>query len=389
MSVVLLDGVVMHYPWGRHDFIAKLQRRPTPSDQPEAELWFGAHHKGPSPARGVDGCATLIDVIATDPRRWLGSDVVAKYGPQLPFLLKVLAVNEPLSLQLHPDEALVAAVAAAGDPDGILADHHPKPEMVVAVGELHAMCGLLDTRDATQMVDDIIAVAGDDGWLWVKEQIENGGVAAAVAALITAEDARVQAVLAALRVACDTPAFAAQVPAICALLARYPNDRSVAIVALMRLVVLADGEALFIPPGVLHCYLTGAGVEVMASSDNVLRVGLTQKPCHPAVVNRQLAAARQVATLVAGVCDGDGLTYLVDTAWFALTRFNVTPHGVTLPTPQRGPQIVLIARGDVTVSQRDGHEHTMGSGAGLFVAAGTRGVRLHGDADVFVATLGA
>ncbi|MEX2533028.1 MAG: mannose-6-phosphate isomerase, class I [Nitriliruptoraceae bacterium] len=389
MNVVLLDGVIMYYPWGRHDFIANLQRRLTPSEKPEAELWFGAHHKGPSSARGVDGCETLLDVIATDPKRWLGPDVVAQYGPQLPFLLKVLAVNEPLSLQLHPDEALVAALASDSDPDRILADHRPKPEMVVALGELRAMCGFLHSLGASRVIDEIVAVSGDDAWLWVRQQVESDGVASAVAALVMADDARVAALLGALRVACDRTAFAPHAAVICELLTRYPNDRSVAIVVLMQLVVLTDGEALFIPPGVLHCYLTGAGVEVMASSDNVLRVGLTQKPCHPAVVNRQLAAARQVATLVDGAPDGNMRAYRVDTAWFALNRCTVTHDGVMLPTPKRGPQIVLVAGGDVTVTQTNGDEHTLGSGAGLFVAAGTRDVTLHGEADVFVATLGA
>jgi len=389
VSVVLLDGVVMHYPWGRRDFIAKLQRRPVPSAEPEAELWFGAHQNGASPAYGLDGCATLADVIANDPHVWLGTEIVARYGEQLPFLLKVLAVNEPLSLQLHPDETLVAALAADGDPDGILADHHPKPEMVVAVGELHAMCGFLEAHEASQVVDEIIAVTGDDAWLWVQQQIESAGVAAAVAALIVADEAHVSALLGALGVACDKTFAAAHAPAIGELLARYPNDRSVAIAVLMRLVVLADGEALFIPPGVLHCYLAGAGVEVMASSDNVLRLGLTQKPCHPAIANRQLAATRQHATLVGGERDGNTCTYLVDTPWFALSRLTVTQQGVTMPTPTYGPQIALVIGGDVTVSEANGSEHTVRSGAGMFVAAGTRGVTLQGDADVFVATLGA
>lgn len=389
MDIVLLDGVIMHYPWGRNDFLAKLQRRNVPSAAPEAELWFGAHPNGASRVTGIDGCDTLGDVIETDPQRWLGQDVVATYGPQLPFLLKVLAVNEPLSLQLHPDETLVAALAADGDKSGLLADHHPKPEMIVALGELQALCGLREREDACQLVDDVVALSGSKAWLWVKAQIETGGVDAAVAALITAEASQIDGLLAALNTAVHTAALADRGPAIADLLTRYPNDRSVAIAVLMKLVVLADGEALYIPPGVLHCYLSGAGVEVMASSDNVLRVGLTQKPRHLAVVNRQLAASRQTAVLVRAERDGSVWRYPADTGWFSLIRQHATATGVPLKAAKHGPQLLLAVRGDLTVRQADGRDVTVRQGGGVFVAAGVNGVTLHGDADVFVAGLGA
>lgn len=386
---MLLDGVVMNYPWGRHDFIADLQRRRVPSVAPEAELWFGAHPNGASPVQGMDRCATLIDVLHTDPTGWLGSDVVATYGPHLPFLLKVLAVNEPLSLQLHPDAALVASLVADGNAEQILADHHPKPEMVVALGSLHALCGLRDAVDACAVIDEIVALANDDAWLTVRQHVNDDGVAAAVAELVTASDSHITALLAALHRACASTFSAAHASDIRDLLLRYPTDRSVAIAVLMQLVVLADGEALYIPAGVLHCYLRGAGIEVMASSDNVLRVGLTTKARHPKTVIRQLRASFQQATLVRGERDGNQCHYPVDTTWFALTRITVLPSQITRLSPKDGPQLLLVAGGDLTVREGCEGEFSLAQGAGLFVAAGTADVSLYGQADVFVASLGA
>src|SRR5262245_13495536 len=95
----------MPYAWGSRTAIAELQGRPTPSAQPEAELWMGAHPRGPSRLTRDGVETTLVELIAANGRRELGSDVAAAFGSRLPFLLKVLAAGEPLSLQAHPTEA--------------------------------------------------------------------------------------------------------------------------------------------------------------------------------------------------------------------------------------------------------------------------------------------
>jgi len=385
VSVVPLDGVVMRYAWGRNDLIARLQGRPSPSATPEAELWFGAHRNGASPVHGWADCDTLAKLIAADPSRWLGADCVARFGTQLPFLLKVLAVNEPLSLQLHPDEACVAQLVAAGDVDQVLADHHPKPEMIVAVGELQALCGLSAQETAIQAVSDIVTFSADTAWQWVLRQIETGGVLAAVTALITADERRIADLMQALHAAC---ANGFDAPAIRDLLGRYPIDRSVAIAVLLQHVVLADGEALFIPPGVLHCYLAGAGVEVMASSDNVFRVGLTAKPCHHAAVLAQLGCSVNQAVRVVAVKDAWQTSYPVDTAWFALSRMRVTPGGITPRTAPFGPQLFFTVLGHASVVDSNGVRYDVAAGTAVFVGAQAGPVTVHGDADLFQVTLG-
>ena len=109
---------VMPYAWGSRDGIATLQRRPR-SATAEAELWMGAHPTAPSTLERHDGHTPLDDAISADPVGLLGQACVDRFGPRLPFLLKVLAAAEPLSLQVHPDDAQAAAGFAAEDAAGV------------------------------------------------------------------------------------------------------------------------------------------------------------------------------------------------------------------------------------------------------------------------------
>ena len=103
-SVLVLDNPILNYAWGSRTAIAELLGRPTPSPQPEAELWIGAHPKAPSRIAEPKGQGTLDRVIQDDPIALLGSDVCDRFGNELPFLFKVLAAQEPLSIQAHPNQ---------------------------------------------------------------------------------------------------------------------------------------------------------------------------------------------------------------------------------------------------------------------------------------------
>ncbi|MGH3729853.1 MAG: mannose-6-phosphate isomerase, class I, partial [Micromonosporaceae bacterium] len=150
-------GRIRPYAWGSRTGIAAVQGR-TPSGGPEAELWFGAHPDDPSPV--IDGAAqrSLLDMIDADPDSVLGSEVVDRYGPRLPFLLKVLAAERPLSLQVHPDSDQArdgfAAEEAAGVPRDApyrnYVDPYHKPELLLAVTEFDALCGF---RTAARSAD--------------------------------------------------------------------------------------------------------------------------------------------------------------------------------------------------------------------------------------------
>src|SRR5579872_3674443 len=150
----LLQPVIRPYAWGSRHAIAELQGRPVPAPGPEAELWMGAHPSAPS---GVAG-STLDAVIAADPDRELGPAVVARFGPRLPFLLKVLSAEQALSIQLHPSRAQAQAGFRAEHQRGVppaernYVDDWPKPELLYALTPFEVLAGLRPPSDAAALL---------------------------------------------------------------------------------------------------------------------------------------------------------------------------------------------------------------------------------------------
>ena len=144
-----LTGVIQPYAWGSRTAIPELLGV-EPTGEPQAELWFGAHPLAPS---SVDG-EPLDKVVAHDPVGVVGRGSVEAFGPRLPFLLKVIAAAQPLSLQAHPSrdqaEAGYAREQAVGvprdAPHRTYRDGWPKPELLCALVETEALCGFREPR---------------------------------------------------------------------------------------------------------------------------------------------------------------------------------------------------------------------------------------------------
>jgi mannose-6-phosphate isomerase len=280
-----LHGVVHHYAWGSRTSIARLQGRTVPTELPEAELWFGAHEQAPSMLEHDGRRVPLDRVVADDPVGTLGARLAA--GPaRLPFLVKVLAAAEPLSLQLHPDAAQAAEGFAAEEAAGIpraadqrrFRDPWPKPEVLVALEPFSALCGLRSAAEVVEILDRLAVVAlapvvarlrahGDDGY------------GAAIADLLRLDRPERAALVTDLAVAArrEHALLGPMAEVVADLATRYPSDAGVGVALLLRHHELAPGDALAVAPGVPHAYLHGTGLEVMGASDNVLRGGLTTK----------------------------------------------------------------------------------------------------------------
>ena len=246
-----VSGVVQHYAWGDRDAIPALLGA-IPDGRPWAEWWLGTHHGGPAT---VDGGSTLESVAG-----------------ELPYLLKVLAAAEPLSLQTHPDATRAAegfarenaAGIAFDDPHRIYRDPHAKPELICALTPFEALCGFLPIAAARTSVAEVDVDAA-------ASLLGGDSVEQFVRALYSSPELALRIV--SLCRELDTP----QARLVDDLAHRYPGDPSVAIALVMHHVVLEPGEALFLDAGNLHAYLRGVGVEVMGASDNVVRCGLTAK----------------------------------------------------------------------------------------------------------------
>ncbi len=272
----LVRGVVQHYSWGHPTAIPRLIGA-EPDGRPWAELWFGTHLGGPSRVLEVADDVVERPHSAIDDTRGLSASLVSSTG-ELPFLVKFLAAAEPLSLQSHPSLQQAQAGYARENRMGIpvsnsrriYRDPFAKPELVCALGRFEALCGF---REPTRTVDLLHEIGG--GASRLATMLADHDLGYALRAIFTGRDEF-------LPVLHDTIAACANHSSpsakwVVRLGEKYPDDVSVLVTLLLNHVVLEPGQALYLGPGNLHAYLSGMGIEVMGSSDNVVRCGLTNK----------------------------------------------------------------------------------------------------------------
>lgn len=378
-----LRGAIRTYAWGSRTAIAEFTGRPVPAIHPEAELWLGAHPGDPAYLETDTGEVSLLDVMTADPEGQLGSAAHARFGDRLPFLVKVLAADEPLSLQAHPsamqaiegyerEERLGVPVAS---PIRNYRDTSHKPELLVALQPFEALAGF---RPAARTIELLRALAVSDldpfiellgghsgtgrpGDAAAAAQADADGLRALFTTWITAPqpdlDVLVPAVLegAIHYLSSEAGEFSAEARTVLELGERYPGDAGVLASLLLNRVSLAPGEAIFVAAGNLHTYLHGVGLEVMANSDNVLRGGLTPKHVDVPELLRVLdfTPTTEAALRPATFTDGLEVVYQTPAEEFALSRVTLDGphlgHEVDAPARHDGPQILLCTEGSVTV----------------------------------------
>ena len=389
-----MDNPVRPYAWGSRTVIAALRGRPTPSPHPEAEMWLGAHPGDSSALLAADGRRTsLLDAVTADPEALLGVDRAAKWSGTLPFLLKVLAADEPLSLQAHPSAAQAAEGFARENAAGIpvdaptrnYRDGSHKPELICALTEFHALVGFRATAGTIALLRALDVAELAPHLALLEEQPDADGLRALFTTWITLPQSVLDRAVPALQEACvrlaQTAAterggeFRAEARMALELSERYPGDAGVLAALLLNLVVLGPGEALYLPAGNLHAYLSGAGVELMANSDNVLRGGLTSKHVDVAELLRVLDFRPGTPPVLRGTAADGWVRYDTDAAEFLLRRLDA--DGAQAAVPDCGPRILLCTRGSARVSVQNGgpgSARDIGRGEALWLPASDTGV---------------
>ncbi|MGO3795496.1 MAG: mannose-6-phosphate isomerase, class I [Pauljensenia sp.] len=277
--MLTLTGAVQNYDWGSPTTIPDFLGLPR-DGKPWAEVWYGAHPSHPALA-GIASAASpglpLDSVIATDPTGWLGWSTVERFGPALPFLVKLLATRRALSIQVHPslekarEGYRLEQESHVDDAHRNYSDPNHKPEVIVALSPLRALAGF---RHAQDIRSDLALVAGlEDVCRTLEDQPGDRGIQAAFTELQHLPVAGVTAALDALRSAPATPSLDLARD----LTDQFPGDRGALVSVFLNHVTVAPGHALSTGAGIVHAYLDGFGLEVMSSSDNVLRAGLTSK----------------------------------------------------------------------------------------------------------------
>ncbi|MGA5169042.1 MULTISPECIES: mannose-6-phosphate isomerase, class I [Streptomyces] len=383
-----LSNTVRPYAWGSTTAIPDLLGV-APTGEPQAEMWMGAHPGAPSrvtrPGHPEQPLSALIEA---DPERELGPAVVARFGPRLPFLLKVLAAGAPLSLQVHPDLAQAREGYAAEERAGIpldaphrnYKDANHKPELICALTAFEGFCGFR-APDRTADLLDALEVDSLKPYVdLLHAHPEDAALREVLTAVLSADPTEMAATVTETAAACDRLGGAHAPYAVLA--HHFPGDPGVLAAMLLNHVRLQPGEALYLGAGVPHAYLGGLGIELMANSDNVLRCGLTPKHVDvPELLRVVRFEPLDAAVLRPEASPSGEEVYETPIDEFRLSRYvrseGAAPVDLTAPTPQ-----ILLA----TAGTPRTNDITLTPGRSVFVPAGEK-AELSGTGTLFRATV--
>ncbi|MFD9932050.1 mannose-6-phosphate isomerase, class I [Streptomyces massasporeus] len=378
-----LDNTVRPYAWGSPTAIPQLLGV-EPTGQPQAEMWMGAHPGAPSRTdRG-----TLVEVVDADPEKELGPAAVARFGPRLPFLLKILAAGAPLSLQVHPDLAQAKEGYADEERRGIpvdaphrnYKDANHKPELICALTEFDGLCGFRDPLQAAALLDDLGVDSLKPYVDLLHAHPEDAALREVLTAILTADRDEMSRTVTEAAAACDRLGGAYAPYADIA--HHYPGDPGVIAAMLLNHVRLQPGEALYLGAGVPHAYLDGLGVEIMANSDNVLRCGLTPKHVDVPELLRIVRFLPSDPGVLRPEASPDGEeVYETPIDEFRLSRYVLPDAGAAHDLTRPTPQILLCTAGTVRAG-----EHDLTPGESVFVPAGEK-AEVSGTGTLFRATV--
>ncbi|WP_037677235.1 mannose-6-phosphate isomerase, class I [Streptomyces griseus] len=378
-----LDNTVRPYAWGSPTAIPKLLGV-EPTGEPQAEMWMGAHPGAPSrTARG-----TLVEVIDAAPERELGGKAVARFGPRLPFLLKLLAAGAPLSLQVHPD--LEQAKEGYADeerrdipvdaPYRNYKDANHKPELICALTEFDGLCGFRDPARAADLLEGLGVDSLKPYVDVLRAHPEDAALREVLTAVLTADPEEMAHTVAEAAAACDR--LGGDYAPYAGIAHHYPGDPGVIAAMLLNHVRLQPGEALFLGAGIPHAYLSGLGVEIMANSDNVLRCGLTPKHVDvPELLRVVRFEAGDPGVLRPEAAPDGEEVYETPIDEFRLSRYVLPEGGGTHDLTRATPQILLCTSGTVRAG-----EHELAPGQSVFVPAGEK-TEVSGTGTLFRATV--
>jgi mannose-6-phosphate isomerase len=348
--VFRLTNPVKRYAWGSTTALPALLGA-EPDGRPVAEIWMGAHPADPS----VDEAGTGLDrLVAKDPAASLGPGV---RGDRVPFMAKLLAAAAPLSLQVHPTaeqaESGFRREEAAGlsrdDPGRSYRDRSAKPELLLALEETELLAGFRPPAEADRLLSGLglDALAPVVTTLRAADPQHVHGAALAAILLAPAPHELADAVTRRVRELGERGMFRTEYATVASLAEHHPGDVGIVAALLLNQLRLAPGEVVYVPPGMVHSYLHGTGLEIMATSDNVVRAGLTAKHVDVAELLRLVDPAPGVPGRLEGSAAGAGTLYRPPVRDFALWTLKGSAGAAV---PESGPRVVVSCAGRATVS---------------------------------------
>jgi mannose-6-phosphate isomerase len=393
-GVLKLQGVVQHYDWGGYNFIPDLLGAENATRRPFAELWIGAHAKAPSLADVAGGQEPLDKLIAAAPDAILGQAANAHFGGRLPYLFKILDVHKMLSIQAHPTLAQARRGFARENAEGIgldarcrnYKDDNHKPEIGVALTEfwmLHGFRPLEQIAQTFRGTPELGALMPDFPQRLMgvghDHEARRRLLRELYSMVMTAPQQQMDLLLNGLITRLQEKPLSDKNSADFWALRAAENfplpdghrDRGIFSVYLLNLVHLLPGQGTYQPAGVLHAYLEGANVELMANSDNVLRGGLTTKHVDvPELLNILTFEGGTPNILGGELVSSQERVYRTPAEEFELSRIALAPQGRYAGDAPYGPKALLVLHGSATVTSA-GQCTSLRPGSIAFVPCGT------------------
>jgi len=366
-KVFRLSGKVQHYPWGGTSFLPQLLGLANPDNRPFAEYWLGAHDQASSEVL-VEGksAGRLNDIIRGFPRETLGADVYHIFG-RLPYLMKILDVQEMLSIQVHPSKKMAEIEFAAENRRGIpldssgrnYKDDNHKPEIMVALSDFWLLHGFRPKA----FMDQILEVTPELRFLL--PVFQNGGYKSLYHTVMKMDQAEINLVLSPLlsrimpvyiegKLDKGSPDFWACRAAL-SFAGKNRIDRGIFSIYLFNLLRLNPGEGIFQDAGLPHAYLEGQNVELMANSDNVLRGGLTSKHVDVRELMKHVRFEETVPQPLQKDGSIPGITVFSTPAPdFELSRVDLKKEG-SVNVQSASAEISVLLKGRIAVREHQGN----------------------------------
>jgi mannose-6-phosphate isomerase len=389
-SISLLKNTIQEYAWGSICAIPDLLGQKNPENHPQAELWMGAHPKAPSLAYHNGQWISLQQLIAQDPENILGKKVAKQFNNRLPFLFKVLAAAQPLSIQAHPNRQQAQRGFQRENAQKIpldaanrnYRDDNHKPECICALTQFWALSRFRRIPKILSCLQQLNLKQLNDLLTDFKRQPTPQGLQQFYTSLLSLkQDHQKRVVDEARQNARHMAAEHPELEWLLKLADHYPEDIGVLAPVFLNLTCLEPGQALYLDAGELHAYLEGLGIELMANSDNVLRGGLTPKHVDVPELLRVLNFEDRDITLLAPETSvANELIYPSPTAEFVLSSITLKNNSVYQSPRQRNVEIILCTEGQLTIADRDlQKEISLPQGASVMVPASVKRYSLKGE----------
>ncbi len=397
-KIAFLENPILEYAWGSKTFIPELLGNSNPDKKPKAELWMGAHSKAPSFVILDGERISLLELIQKNPVEILGESVAKRFSNQLPFLFKVLAASSPLSIQAHPDKEQAHKGflrenrhgIPLDDPERNYKDENHKPELICALTPLWGLKGFRPLEEIQTLTKRIASPALNELVAHLKSDPIDKGFKTFFVDLMAMAKERLAEIVKDTVLRCKKLIYADPAFKWVVKLDRvYPGDVGVLSPIILNLVRLEPGDSMAMPSGQFHAYLDGAGIEIMANSDNVLRGGLTPKHIDVKELVNILDFQPKCVQLIRSEMKDEGVSLYPNAVdEFMLSVLSPKEDLVINSTDRAGVEIMICVEGNAEISDSPtGDTLLIHKGASVIIPACVEQYQITGNAKIYRASV--